>query len=149
MSTPSTGVGRGRPRFTIQEMLEICERFYQRDGFVKWADVARALGVSRTAIQSRVTTATERGEIDQATLDRYRNIGSRAAASREREKARKDGYNLTTFPITLTEENANWVRKEAAFKGVYKTEFINGLITKAREQAELPPSTESSKVQLT
>jgi histone acetyltransferase (RNA polymerase elongator complex component) len=133
--------GKGRALYTLAEILEICERFYQRDGFVKWADVARALGVSRTAIQTRLNDAVRRGDLDSAVLDRYRSIGSRAAATREREKARKEAYNLTTFPITLTEENAAWVRKEAAFKGVYRTEFINGLISKARESTEHPPST--------
>lgn len=135
--------GRGRPLYSLTEILEVCERFYQRDGFVKWSDVAKALGVSRTSVQTRLNDAARKGDIDPTVLDRYRSIGSRAAASREREKARKETYNLTTFPITLTEENAIWVRKESAFKGIYRTEFINGLITKAREAAELPPSVES------
>lgn len=132
--------GRGRPLFHFQDMIDLCERFYERDGFVKWTAVAQALGVSRQAVQRRLITAVERGDIPQSTVDRYQSVASRAATSRERERQRKETYKLHTFPITLTEENAAWVRKEAAYQGVRKTEFINGLITKARTDAAPPPS---------
>jgi hypothetical protein len=132
-----------RPRFELAELIEQCERFYARDGFVKFADVAKALGVSRQAVQLRLARAAERGELDAPTLERYRSPTGRAAVARERAKAsgeRNKESRLSYFNIRLTPENTKWVRSEAAFNHLGYNEFINGLITKAREQSELPPS---------
>jgi hypothetical protein len=48
-------------------MYEICERLFEQNGYVKWADVGKALGVSRQAIQLRLRAAQRRGELDDAT----------------------------------------------------------------------------------
>jgi hypothetical protein len=132
-----------RPRFELAELIEQCERFYARDGFVKFADVAKALGVSRQAVQLRLARAVERGELDAPTLERYRSPTSRAAVARERRKASEDreaARRQTHFYLLLTPENAKWVRTEAAFRRLAFNELINGLVTQAREQAETPPS---------
>lgn len=131
-----------RPRFTTEELIAVCERFYERDGFVKWADVGKALGVSRQAVTLRFNAAIERGEVDAATVDRFRSIGSRSQILRRRREERHRQRNHQTLSLTFTPENVAWIRQEAAFRGVAITEFMNGLITRLREQPAPPPSME-------
>ena len=64
--------------------LECCEDFYKRDGFVKWADVARALGISRQAVQIRITKLRENGNLDDATFER-------GGLDARPDEARRDG----------------------------------------------------------
>lgn len=132
-----------KPIVELTELLEVCERFYARDGFVKFADVAKALGISRQAVQLRLARATERGDLDDATLQRYRSPVGRAAVARERRKVAEDNERerrLARFHVSVTPENAKWIRSEAAFRRLGFNEFINGVITKAREAAEQAPS---------
>jgi len=122
-------------RFTDQQMFDICERLYQLNGFVKWADVGKALGVSRQAVQLRLRAAQSRGELDDATYDRWASMTARAAASREnraksRERDRERYRNEIRFQ--LSPENAEWLRAECVFRKVTSADIINGLLNVAR-----------------
>ena len=127
-------VNLGRPRTDIDKLLQLCEDFYQRDGFVNWSDVARAIGISRQAVHSRLKLATERGEIPAETLERYRSMSSRRAASRYREEERRTAAKLN-LQVTVTPENGAWLRAQCELRRVTSSDLINGLVTKARLEA--------------
>lgn len=93
-------------------MLDICEKLYQLNGFVKWSDVGKALGVSRQAVQLRLRAARENRE--QARL-------------RDNERKRLE------LKIRLSPENAEWLRTECVFRKATSADIINGLINKERE----------------
>lgn len=123
-----------RPGTDIAELQRLCEDFYERDGFVSWSDVARALGISRQAVHSRLKLATERGELPPETLERYRSMSSRRAASRYREEERRAAAKLN-IQIALTPENGAWLRAQCELRRLTNADLINGLVTKARLEA--------------
>lgn len=126
------------PRFTDQQMYDICEKLYQLNGFVKWSDVGKALGVSRQAIQLRLRAAQRRGELDDATYDRWASMTARAAAAREnRAKSREanTARKRQHLNVLLSPENAEWLRAESVFRKATTADIINGLINKEREGA--------------
>ncbi len=114
--------------------LTCCEEFYKRDGFVKWADVARALGITRQAVQIRVNKLRENGELDDATFERYQSMSSRRAASRTNEELRRQAQKCQRT-ISLTPENEAWIRKECELRQVLTSDIVNGLINKVRENS--------------
>lgn len=119
---------------TLQDVIDVCETLYARDGFVKWAEVADAFNVSRQAIHARLKAAITKGDLDEATFDRWRSVSSRRAQSKvNRElKRQRDRCNLS---VTLTPENVAWVRTECLARRLTSSDLLNGLVTKARENA--------------
>lgn len=125
-------------RFSDQQMFDICERLYKLNGFVKWADVGRALGVSRQAIQLRLRAAQARGDLDDATYDRWSSMTARAAASREsraKSRERDRERHRDAIRLRLSPENAAWLRAECVLRKVTSADLINGMITREREAA--------------
>ena len=122
------------PATPIEPLIAACERIYARYGFVKWSEVGEELGVSRQAVHSRLKWAVESGRLAQADLDRYRSSSSRTAASRRNARATKELEKLQ-IRTKLTPENLNWIRTECEVRKVTSADIINGLITKARNQA--------------
>lgn len=118
-------------RTSIDHLLQLCEDFYQRDGFVNWSDVARALDMSRQAVHSRLKLATERGELPPETLERFRSMSSRRAAARYNEAQRRAEAKLN-LQVTVTPENGAWLRTQCTLRRITNADIINGLITKAR-----------------
>jgi hypothetical protein len=119
-------------KIKLEEISEVCERFYQRDGFVKWSDVASVFGISRQAVQNRLRTAVEKGDLPADTVARWQSVSSRLAASRERrEQAREDAK--LTIQVTLTSENLKWLRTECGVRGLRSSDVVNGLINKQRQ----------------
>lgn len=122
-------------RFTDKQMFDICEKLYQLNGFVKWADVGKALGVSRQAVQLRLKAAIRRGELTEADYERWASMTARAAVAREnRAKSRvidteRKRQNLS---CRLSPENAEWLRTECVFRKATSADIINGLINKER-----------------
>lgn len=127
-------IGSRRSSVTLAEIVETCEKFYARDGFVKWADVARVHDVTRQAVQFRLKKAVAAGEVDDATFKRWASPTSRAAASRSNRLASREREKLQ-IRITLTEENAKWLREQCVFRGVNSADILNGLVNKARESS--------------
>lgn len=125
-----------RPSAPLDRVLELCERFYQRDGFVKWSDVGKALGVSRQAVQLRLSTAVARGDITPETVERYQSMSSRHAASRERRETTKRESGQYRLQARLLPENHAWLLEEATFRKVTTADVINGLITRERERRQ-------------
>jgi predicted DNA-binding protein YlxM (UPF0122 family) len=107
---------------------------YARDGYVKWTEVALELGVSRQAVHDRLKRAVASGKVSQADFERYRSASSRATASRRREHERDEAAKRL-IQIQLTPENLTWIRTECEIRKVRSSDIINGLITKARNQA--------------
>lgn len=133
-----------RANLPLERIVEVCERFYARDGFVKWTDVGEALGVTRQSIQLRLKAATERGELTPETIERWQSMSSRAATAREREAERykaKKARERLLLRVQLTEENMAWLRETAVFRGSTSADIINGLLTRERQlkqEAQLP-----------
>lgn len=122
-------------RFTDQQMFDICEKLYQLNGFVKWADVGKALGVSRQAVQLRLRAAQARGELTEADYNRWSSMTARAAAAREnRAKSRERDRERHRHEIRfrLSPENAEWLRAECVFRKATSADIINGLLNVAR-----------------
>jgi hypothetical protein len=118
------------PRSTIalDDLLALCERFYERDGFVKWAEVGAAVGVSRQAIHARLTSAVRAGHLSPEAYDRLQSVTARTASSRGRRAER----HLQDLRCALTPENATWLRHEAALRKVRRADIVNGLLTRQR-----------------
>ena len=126
--------GTGRYKTSLQPLLQLCEEFYKRDGFVSWSDVARALDISRQAVQGRLKQAVERGELDAATFERFQSHSARRAAARYNEEERRNEAKLTV-KVTLAPENGAWLRAQCELRRATNADMINGLITKARLEA--------------
>ena len=121
-----------RTLVTTDQLLQSCADFYKRDGFVKWADVARALGVSREAVRQRVQKAITTGELDQATYELYQSMSARRAASRYNEELRRD-LDKRRPQVSLSPENYAWLRAQTELRRLTASDIINGLINRARE----------------
>lgn len=116
----------------LNQIFVSCEALYQRDGFVKWADVAKIHGLSRQAIPKRMERAIASGELDQATYDRWSSMSSRRSiiAKRQADNKRRDMKNVVQF--SLSQDNADWIRTECEVRQCTRADIINGLINKAR-----------------
>lgn len=128
-----------RSAIPLTAIFETCEKLYARDGFVKWADVGKVHGLSRQAIQLRLKAALQRGELDQATHERWMSMSARAATSRERRRLSREAdaeRQRARVQLVLTPENEQWLRRECIFRKMRSIDIINGLITKAREASE-------------
>lgn len=121
----------GKVLVTTEAVLQCCEQFYERDGFVKWADVARALGISRQGVLHRITKARADGDLSEADYERFRSMSSRRTAARYREEERRDIHRRTS-DVVFTPENYAWLRKECELRQVTITDIVNGLLNKAR-----------------
>lgn len=122
------------PKVPLQQLFGTCETLYQRDGFVRWADVGRVHGISRQSVQLRFKKAIETGELDEATYERWESASSRrtltAKRAREREKARQ----ARAVNITLSPDNKAWLETQCTERGVTSADIINGLLNKARTE---------------
>lgn len=125
-----------REALSLERILEVAERFYARDGFCRWTDVGKSLGVSRQAIQIRLKTAVERGDIPASTVERLQSMSSRAAASRERRAESSAERNKHRLRVQLTPENHQWLLEESTFRRCKTVDIINGLLTREREAKE-------------
>lgn len=128
--------GSVRSAFTLERLTEVCERFYSRDGFVKWSDVGAALGVSRQAVQLRLRAAVEKGDLPPETVERWQSMSSRRATTRERREQQEKERARLSRHITFSPENLQWLQEESAFRKVTVPDIINGLINTARERAK-------------
>lgn len=118
-----------RANLPLERIIEVCERFYARDGFVKWTDVGEALGVTRQSIQLRLKAATERGELTPETVERWQSMSSRAATARSRRESR----NVNVIRVQLDPECFAWLQEEVAFRRCKTADIINGLINRERQ----------------
>lgn len=120
---------------TYADLIERCERHYSAQGFVKWADLATELGVSRQLILEKLQRAVCRGLISSVDLDRYRSVAARNALARTNEGVRRANDRLR-IELTLTPDNHQWLRAQVQSRpGVTTADLINGFITRAREAA--------------
>ena len=123
----------------LPEIIATCEKLYARDGFVKWSDVAAVHGLSRQAIQLRLKGATERGDLEPGTMERWMSMSARVAATREREKQQRERQaerERRIIRVELTPENVAWLRAECVYRKLRTNDIVNGLINKARETQE-------------
>lgn len=116
----------------LQQVFVTCEALYQRDGFVRWADVARTHGLSRQAIQLRLRRAIELGQLDTETYDRWSSMSSRRTATAKRVNDKKQAESGCDLRCSLTPENAKWVRDQIDLRSCTRADIVNGLINKAR-----------------
>jgi len=120
------------------ELLELAETHYARQGFVKWSDLASALGLSRQRILQLMQQAVCLGHITAADLDRYRSEAARRAAARTNETVRRDLERLK-IRVVLTPENYQWLTetRAASASGTTMGDLINTAITHFRNAANV------------
>lgn len=118
-------------KLSLAELVETCEAIYQRDGYVKWAEVAEIYGVSRQAIQTRIQRELAKGTLPPEAVNRWQSMSSRAAYTRRRKET-QDLNNRMRLDIQLTAENYTWLDLQCLNRGSTRTDVINGLINKAR-----------------
>ena len=133
MSHPSEDVNLANRLFTNEQLLTCCADFYERDGFVKWADVARALDVSRQGVLHRIQKLLRDGVLDQETYEKWQSMSSRRAASRQNREDQREKQRRT-LQIVITSENYAWLRHQTELRRLTSTDIINGLINRAREE---------------
>lgn len=121
-----------RSLVTDEQVFRSCEDFYKRDGFVKWADVARSLGISRQGVMHRLDKALKTGALDQATYVKWQSMSSRRAKARQN---REDHYDALRRKVHLlfTPENYAWIRYQAELRQITASDIVNGLLNRARE----------------
>jgi hypothetical protein len=117
---------------SLQQLFGTCEAFYQRDGFVRWIDVANTHGISRQAVQLRFKAAIERGELDQATYDRWQSMSARRTITAKRNEAKEKERKSLITSFSLTPENHEWLKNACTERGCTRADIINGLLNKAR-----------------
>jgi hypothetical protein len=128
-----------RSQVPLESITSLCDQLHARDGFVKWADVGRALGISRQAVQLRLRAAVDKGLLSPERVEGWQSMASRAAASRERAKQSREQSreaDKLVLRLRLTPENMAWLRQEAVLRRASTPEIVNGLIAKARLAAE-------------
>lgn len=116
----------------LQQILLTCEALYQKDGFVRWVDVAKSYGLSRQAIQLRLRRAIEAGHLDQSTYDRWESMSSRRTTTAKRRKERKQEESRLSIKCALTPDNHTWLQAECERRGCTRSDIVNGIITRAR-----------------
>lgn len=127
-------MSKALPESRYRELRSRAEAHYARQGFVKWADLAWELGVSRQRILQMIQAAVELGHLTEADVERYRSEASRRAAARTNEKARRQLDKLK-MRIALTPENLAWLEDAmgAATPGTTRSDLINTAITHYRK----------------
>lgn len=124
------------PPERYQQLLELAEAHYSRQGFVKWTDLATELGLSRQRILQLLQQAVGLGYITSDDLDRYRSEAARRMASRTNRELRRDLERLK-LQLVLTPDNLRWldVAHAAAPHGATRSDLINTAITHYRTHA--------------
>lgn len=117
---------------TLEEIKALCETLFIRDGFVKWAEVASILGISRQAVFNRLNKALDQGQISEPEFERWRSMSSRQAQSRKNEQKRRENEKLR-IAATLTPENKQWLMTQTVLNKATTSDIINGLMNKARQ----------------
>lgn len=123
-------------KFTDQELITNCERFYADQGFVRWIDVAKLLGVSRQAVMLRVKKLVATGVVTEEDFKRWESLGSRATAEAKRKKENlkaKRKRERQTLMFRPKEENYEWLKYEAVRNQCSPNQILDALITKHRE----------------
>jgi hypothetical protein len=116
---------------TLAELQTLCETLYQRDGFVKWAEVADILGVTRQAVFNRLNKAVEQGHLTEDDVNRWRSMSSRHAQSRKNLELKRENERLR-ITATLTQENKQWLIQQSILHRATTSDILNGLINKER-----------------
>lgn len=122
------------PKYTpLTDITGLCERIYERDGFVKWSEVASALGLSRQAVQARLSKAVAAGDLPEDVYDRWRSVSSRLTQSKRNRELKKENERCR-ISVVLSPENKQWVLEECVTRRCSSADIINGLINREREQ---------------
>lgn len=118
----------------LSDILDLCEALYTRQGFVQWAQVAKAFGISRQAIYFRLRAAVASGHLTEAQYRRWQSASSLIAQARKRGEggAAAEAAVQHRFQVTVSPEDALWLRTEAAAADVRPSDILAGLLGRAR-----------------
>lgn len=118
------------------DLITRAEAHYDRQGFVKWSDLASELGVSRQRILQMMQAAIGFGHITSDDLERYRSVASRSKATHQNTEKRRDLERLR-IQLTLTPENYEWLvaALESGSYGTTRNDLINIALTHYRTHA--------------
>ena len=117
---------------SLQQLFVTCEALYQRDGFVRWADVAKTHGVSRQAVQLRLKAAVGKGELEETTFKRWQSMSTRRTETAKRAGIKDKDRKEREIRFTLSPENHTWLKDQCTERGCTRADILNGLINKAR-----------------
>ena len=121
------------PKYTpLEEITTLCERIYESDGFVKWSEVAKLLGITRSAVQARLSKAVASGRLSEETYNKWRSVSSRLMESRRRLDLKRENERCRVT-IVLTPANKKWIQEQCETRGCSSADLINGFITRERE----------------
>ena len=119
------------------ELLKRAEAHYERQGFVKWSDLATELGVSRQRVMQMLQSAVGHNLITGDDLDRYRSPSSRSKLSRANEALRRE-IDKQRIKLALLPENYAWLESamQASPQGTTRGDLINAAITHYRKHID-------------
>ena len=104
---------------------------FQRYGYVRWADVADNLGVSRQSVHKEIQRAVENGKVDTT----------------EYETWRKSYLNAGVRKLRLTPDNWEWLEAEAQNRGRRRDDVLNELLNVQRLLSTHSPNDDLSQSQ--
>lgn len=112
------------------ELIKRAESHYERQGFVKWADLGNEMGVSRQRILQMMQQAVGYNLLTGEDLARYRSAASREAVARANEEYRRK-LEKHRIQITLLPDNYEWLESAmmSAPSGTTRNDLINAAIT--------------------
>lgn len=119
------------------ELIKRAEAHYERQGFVKWADLATELGVSRQRVMQMLQSAVGHDLITGKDLDRYRSPSSRSKLSRANEALRRE-IDKQRIKLALLPDNYAWLESamQASPQGTTRSDLINAAITHYRKHID-------------
>ena len=130
------------PRYAkvaLRTLVRTCEEIYDRDGYVRWAEVAEVHGISRQAVQARLKSAIERGELSAECHDRWQSMASRAQHSRGC-RDQQELNRMRRLDIQLSPANYEWLEEQCAAYGAGRAEVMNSLLNQLRRPCDGDPS---------
>lgn len=113
--------------FSDEEVLSLCMKHYEEEGYVQWSRVGRELGVNPNNIVKRLKLLVCNGKLSQEQFNKYAESKSIKWRINQDEKNRRKHY------IVFSPQNDLWLRDERARTGLPISSLINGLVLQKRK----------------
>jgi hypothetical protein len=116
------------------DLIRRAESHYERQGFVKWADLAAEIGVSRQRVLQMMQQAVGYNLLTGSDIARYRSPSSRLAVARANAEYRRD-LEKQRISVVVLPENYAWLEgaTQSAPPGTTRSDLINAAINHYRK----------------
>ena len=104
---------------------------FQRYGYVRWADVADNLAVSRQSGHNEIQRAVDMGMVDTTEYETWRKSYLKAGVRK----------------LRLTPDNWEWLEAKAKKRGRRRDDVLNDLLNKQRLHSTHSPNNDLSQSQ--